>query len=141
MQNISNLTSADLAIFAGQSNMAGRGSADSAVNCQPNTCFEYKSVSNPNVLMPLTEPFGLGEDVKGAISDYDSKGRTRRTGSLVSAAVDEYCAQTGRKLIAVSASIGGSSTHGWKNVYVEDAVQRMDRAKDFLKKNQINIGT
>lgn len=47
MEFIGSLTSADLALSAGQSNMAGRGSAEDAVNCRPNAGFEYKSVSSP----------------------------------------------------------------------------------------------
>lgn len=130
----------DLAVFAGQSNMSGRGKAADAVKCDINAGFEYKAISNPTTLVPVTEPFGLGEDKDGAIADYNSNGTTKRTGSMVSAAVDEYYKQTGRQLVAVSASIGGTSTSQWKSNYINDAVQRLDQAKAFLEKNGINVG-
>lgn len=130
----------DLAIFAGQSNMSGRGSAVEATVCDINAGFEYKSVSNPLTLVPITEPFGLGEDRAGAIYDYNSDGTTKRTGSMVSAVVDEYYKQTLRQLVAVSASVGGTSTSEWKSKYISDAVQRLDDAKAFLAANKINVG-
>ncbi len=140
MNIIQHAQTIDLAIFAGQSNMSGRGDAKTAIHCPPDAGFEYKAISNPTTLLPITEPFGLGEDRPGAISDYDSKGRSKRTGSMVSAAVSEYYALTGRPLIAVSASIGGSNTSGWLKVYVNDAVERLDTAKEFLAKEQITPG-
>lgn len=130
----------DIAVFAGQSNMSGRGNAADATVCDINAGFEYKSVSNPLTLVPIIEPFGLGEDRKGAIYDYNSDGTTKRMGSMVSAVVDEYYKQTGRQLVAVSASIGGTSTSEWKANYIQDAVKRLDDTKTFLAANKINAG-
>lgn len=130
----------DLALFAGQSNMSGRGEAAKAVMCDVDAGFEYKAISNPNILVPVTEPFGLNEDKAGEIADYDSTGKTKRSGSMVSAVVDEYYKQTGRQLVAVSASIGGTSTAQWKEKYIGDAVGRLDAAKGFLTANGIRIG-
>ncbi len=139
MKSISNLRSIDLAMFAGQSNMSGRGNAAEAVQCSPLAGFEYKAISSPNTLLPIKEPFGLGEDKTGAIADFDSQGRTKRTGSMVSAVVNEYYALTGRQLAAVSASIGGSTTSQWMKTYVFDAVERLDKAKKFLAETQYCI--
>lgn len=50
----------DLAIFAEQSNMSGRDGAADATVCDVNVGFEYKSVSDPTSLLPITEPFDLG---------------------------------------------------------------------------------
>lgn len=130
----------DLAVFAGQSNMSGRGNAGEATVCDVNAGFEYKSVSNPLTLVPVEEPFGLHEDRDGAISDFNQNGTTKRTGSMVSAVVDEYYQQTGRQLVAVSASIGGTSTSEWKSNYIADATRRLDDAKKFLEANKINVG-
>ncbi|MCC8160674.1 MAG: sialate O-acetylesterase [Oscillospiraceae bacterium] len=130
----------DLAVFAGQSNMSGRGDASLAAVCNVNAGFEYKAVSNPDVLTAVTEPFGLGEDKEGAISDLKPDGVTKRSGSMVSAAVDEYYNQTGRQLVAVSASIGGSRASEWLNNYITDAVERLDAAKAFLAENGIAVG-
>lgn len=129
----------DIAIFAGQSNMSGRGNADESKICNINAGFEYKSVSNPTTLVPITEPFGINEDRIGAIADFNNDGTTKRTGSMVSAVVDEYYCRTGRQIVAVSASIGGTSTSEWKAKYIDDAVQRLDDTKKFLEKNKIKI--
>lgn len=130
----------DLAVFAGQSNMSGRGSAADAVVCDINAGFEYKAISDPATLVRIEEPFGLGEDKEGSIADFNSDGMSKRTGSMVSAVVDEYYRQTGRQLVAVSASIGGSSTAEWLDNYIYDAVDRLDAAKRFLTRNGIEIG-
>lgn len=130
----------DVVVFAGQSNMSGRGKASEAVVCDSDAGFEYKSVSNPKTLVPVEEPFGLGEDRDGAIADYNKDGTTKRTGSMVSAVVDEYYNKTGRQIVAVSASIGGTSTEQWKSNYINDAVKRLDDTKSFLTRNGINIG-
>lgn len=130
----------DIAVFAGQSNMSGRGTAAEATICDINAGFEYKSVSNPTTLVPIQEPFGLNEDRENGIYDYNSDGTTKRTGSMVSSVVDEYYKNTGRQLVAVSASIGGTNTTQWKNTYISDAVKRLDDTKKFLEVNGIKIG-
>lgn len=129
----------DVIVFAGQSNMSGRGNAANATLCDEKAGFEYKAVSNPEMLVPITEPFGLNEDKAGAIYDLDDKGMTKRSGSMVSSAINEYYAKTKRQVIAISASIGGTSTTEWKKNYINDAVWRLDRAKAFLQKKGINI--
>lgn len=130
----------DVAVFAGQSNMSGRGTASDATVCDVNAGFEYKSVSNPTTLVPIQEPFGLNKDRENGIYDYNSDGTTKRTGSMVSSVVDEYYKNTGRQLVAVSASIGGTNTTQWKNAYISDAVKRLDDTKKFLEVNGIKIG-
>ena len=130
----------DLIVFAGQSNMSGRGNADMAVICDISAGYEYKAVSNPGSLVPIREPFGLGEDKMGAIWDYDSQGVSKRSGSMVSAVVQTYYSRTGRMTVGVSASIGGSDTIQWKKIYVADAVERMERAKEYLSENRFSVG-
>lgn len=131
--------SVDLAVFAGQSNMSGRGTAADSVVCDVNAGFEYKSVSRPNTLLPIQEPFGLNEDVDGKLTDINTDGSTKRTGSMVSAFVNEYYKNTGNQLVAVSASKGGTSTAEWKENLISDAVTRLDNAKKFLTDNGIKI--
>ena len=46
----------------GQSNMAGRGDAEQAPQVPAGIAYEFKSISQPDRLLPLCEPFGLGED-------------------------------------------------------------------------------
>lgn len=129
----------DVIMFAGQSNMSGRGNAENAAVRAENAGFEYKAVSNLEMLVPIVEPFGLNEDKAGAICDLNNDGTTKRSGSMVSSAVNEYYVKTKRQVIAVSASIGGTTTTEWKSKYIQDAVWRLDRAKAFLQKNDINI--
>ncbi|MBR0366194.1 MAG: hypothetical protein IJH94_05275, partial [Clostridia bacterium] len=122
------------------SNMSGRGSAAEAVVCSPDAGFEFRAVSDPHTLYPVTEPFGLNEDRVGGICDKNSDGTTKRSGSMVSAAVDEYHKKTGRQLVAVSASIGGTNTDEWLKTYISDAASRLSAAKAFLERNGIGIG-
>lgn len=130
----------DLAVFAGQSNMAGRGNASMAVKCNKNAGFEYKAISNPDRLVPVSEPFGSGEERPGGICDIRPDGSSKRTGSMVSALIDTYYRQCGRKMMGVCASIGGSSTVQWKEKYIRDAVSRLDAAKSFLDGSNIPTG-
>jgi len=123
-------------VFAGQSNMSGRGSAESATVCDVNAGFEYKSVSSPDRLCCIKEPFGIGEDKVGALDDV-SGGISKRTGSMVSAVVDEYYKRTGRQVVAISASKGGTNTVAWLNGLIDDAVERLDRTMNYLKENEI----
>ena len=129
----------DLILFAGQSNMSGRGDAATAVRCDAAAGYEYKAISHPGSLLPVREPFGLGEDREGGLWDYDEKGRSKRTGSMVSAVIDTYYAGTGRRIVGVSASMGGTDTVQWKQVYLADAVERLKRAKEFLRENCFSI--
>ena len=128
--------SLDLIVFAGQSNMSGRGDASKAPDC----CwgFEYKSISDPDKLVPIIEPFGLGEDRSGGLDDRYCGG-TRRSGSMVSAFVNEYHKVTGREIVAVSASKGGTNTEEWLGGLIDDAVARLDKAKQFLTENGAGI--
>ncbi len=129
----------DLILFAGQSNMSGRGEAGQAVLCDAAAGYEYKAISNPGGLLPIGEPFGLGEEKEGGIWDYDEAGKSKRTGSMVSAAAQAYHARTGRRIVGVSASVGGSDTVSWKQVYLADALERLERAKGFLAENRFAV--
>ncbi|MBQ3426581.1 MAG: hypothetical protein IJH37_05480 [Clostridia bacterium] len=128
--------SVDLIIFAGQSNMSGRGEASEAPECV--TGYEYKPISEPERLVPIREPFGLGEDKTGGLDDR-YEGGTKRSGSMVSAFVNEYYRVCARQIVAVSASKGGTNTIEWLDGLINDAVDRLDRAKEFLTENGIAI--
>ena len=114
----------DLIIFMGQSNMAGRGIVDAA-HPQPAPCltrgagYEYRAVSDPENLHVLREPFGLQEDRPGGIDDLRMK-----TGSLATAFVNTWFAQTGVPVVGVSASKGGSRIEEWLpgSRYLTDAI-------------------
>lgn len=119
----------DLILFAGQSNMAGRGEAEAAQKCPPSVGLEYRAVTAPDRLVPIEEPFGFAENRTGGIDDEDKK-----SGSLVSAFVNAYAAATGRNVVAVSASEGGTSTARWLEVLAADAADRLRAARVFLQK-------
>ena len=57
----------DLILFAGQSNMAGRGKAEAAQKCPPSVGLEYRAVTAPDRLVPIEEPFGFAENRTGGI--------------------------------------------------------------------------
>lgn len=117
----------DLILFAGQSNMAGRGCTEEAPGCLPGVAWEYRAVTDPHTLHPLMEPFGKDENVSGWIDDGEKK-----TGSLVAAFAMEYHDLTGRAVVGVSASRGGTSSQAWRDGLVCDAAMRLEQAKAWL---------
>lgn len=128
------LQEVDLIIFMGQSNMAGRGEADKAPICPKEAGEEYRAVSAPDRLFPVREPFGLEENNRFKINDEKKK-----CGSMVSAFITEYYRLTGRRVIAVSASEGGTSSQEWRNCLVFDAEERFCSAVNYLKSHGISI--
>lgn len=124
----------DLIIFAGQSNMAGRGNAGREVSCEAYMGQEFRAVGDPERLYPIEEPFGIKENNPHGIDD----GR-KKTGSMVSAFVRKYYELTGHAVIAVSASKGGSSSADWIRAYAADAAMRLRRARAYLDAKDIGI--
>lgn len=118
----------DLILFAGQSNMAGRGEAEAAQKCPPSVGLEYRAVTAPDRLVPIEEPFGYAENRAGGIDD-----ETKKSGSMVSAFINAYAAATGRSVVAVSASEGGTSTARWLEALAADAAERLRSARAFLQ--------
>ena len=81
---IKNSKTVDLFLFMGQSNMAGRGIvsekwAQPAPQIMEGAGYEYRAISAPDKLYPLTEPFGRQENAEDGINDGNMK-----TGSLLS---------------------------------------------------------
>lgn len=108
----------DLILFAGQSNMAGRG-----VTCDrwpaPSPAvmegagWEFRAVSDPSRLHPLSDPFGVEENRPDGINDRWGEVRAK-TGSMVPAFVNAYYAGCGVPVVGVSASKGGSVIAQWQ---------------------------
>lgn len=123
----------DLVLFMGQSNMAGRGNADEASVCTNGHAYEFRAVSDPTRLYPVTEPFGASEDDSSNIL-YDNG---RKSGSLVSSFCETYYGLTGRRIVAVSASKGGTTTTFWKSggSALNEALSRYGKAKKYLESN------
>jgi hypothetical protein len=126
----------DLIIFMGQSNMAGRGVAAQSPVVKVGTGYEFRAISDPNKLYNLVEPFGVNENISGGINEPGTK-----TGSMVSSFVIEYNSLTGRPVVAVSASKGGSSINEWQpnSAYLNDSISRYTSAKTWLLNNGYTI--
>ena len=67
------INQADLFIFMGQSNMAGRGDLPETISCIPEAGFEFRAISDPSRLYPVEEPFGYRENNPEGIDDGTKK--------------------------------------------------------------------
>lgn len=125
----------DLVMFMGQSNMAGRGVADEAPIVPDGWGYEFRAIYDPTQLHALTEPFGVDENKSGGISEGS------KTGSMVSAFVNEYYKLTKIPIVEVSASRGGSAISEWQpgTSYLNDAIDRFDTAQTWLEDNDYII--
>ena len=130
----------DVFLFAGQSNMAGRGIScerfpETAPAVLPGAGWEYRAISSPGRLFPITEPFGIHENNPNGIHE------SLKTGSMVSAFVNAYYVGTHVPVVGVSASKGGSVMAEWQpgTAYLTDALNRLAAAKNFLTKNDDQI--
>ncbi|MBR5359847.1 MAG: hypothetical protein IK123_03060 [Lachnospiraceae bacterium] len=127
----------DLIMFMGQSNMSGTGgNAQYAPKVPEGYGYEFRAISDPTRLYPIEEPFGINENVPGAISDLP----IAKKGSMVSAFVNRYYELTGVPVVAVSASSGGRDTAFWMSDAVEDDfAERQKRAQVWLESNNYYI--
>lgn len=121
-------TEVDLITFMGQSNIAGRGTGGPAP--VGGTAYEFRAITDPTRLYPLEDPFGVNENVSGAIDDGAAK-----TGSCVPSFVRSYFANVGRTIIGVSASDGGTGIDDWtpNTARYNDAVSRINAAIAYLQ--------
>ena len=127
----------DLIMFMGQSNMSGTGGdAKYAPRVPGGYGYEFRAISDPTRLYPIEEPFGINENVPGAIEDLP----IGKKGSMVSAFVNRYYELTGVPVVAVSASSGGRDTDFWMSDIVEDDfAERQRRAQVWLESNNYYI--
>ncbi|MGF3141250.1 sialate O-acetylesterase [Facklamia sp. P13064] len=130
-------TSVDLIIFAGQSNMAGRGTASAAPEIKQGHGFEFRAISDPTKLYNIIEPFGVNENKEGGISEQT------KTGSLVSSFANTWYKINKRPIVGVSASKGGSVISEWQvgQPYYEDVIQRFSIAEKWLTDNGYKINS
>lgn len=131
----------DLFLFAGQSNMAGRGITSgrwpqTAPALTPGAGYEYRAVSDPAQLHEVKEPFGVNENNPDGIYEPG-----RKTGSMVTAFINAYYAETGIPVIGVSASRGGSAIGEWQGNrdYLSDALMRLERAENYLREQKTAV--
>lgn len=124
---------ADVFIFMGQSNMAGRGEAEDALPCLDHG-YEYRAVSGTpgNEFVDLTEPFGKNEN-NAQMSDGNN-GDGKKSGSMVSSFIEGYYEVTKVPVVGVSASVGGTSITSWKDgsTYLEESIRRLKSCIDFF---------
>ncbi len=126
----------DLILFMGQSNMAGRGTWAQAPQVPPGAAYEFRAISDPTRLYPLAEPFGLHEN-----NEASGVSENLKTGSMVSSFVIEYHKITGRPVVGVSCSKGGSSINQWQpnGPFLDDAIERCRSARKWLVGNGYTI--
>lgn len=134
----------DVIMFAGQSNMAGRGIVcekwpQEAPEATEGSGYEYRAITAPNALYPVVEPFGVNENTEDGINDGKMK-----TGSLVSAFINAYYEQNGHiQVVGISASKGGSSIGQWqmdsKEGYLKDAIKRLSGCIEYLNTQKLEI--
>ena len=127
---------ADILLFMGQSNMAGRGDDQLAPKVLPGAAWEYRAVTEPDRLVPLVEPFGVNENREGGVWEPGMK-----TGSMVAAFVNACYRKTGRPVIAVSCSKGGSSIREWQpgTPYFKDAAARFSACLSFVESQKVAV--
>ncbi len=128
----------DLIFFMGQSNMSGAGGdASAAPSVSEDAGQEFRAVSDPTRLYPITEPFGINENDPTGLIEYPGA----KKGSMVSAFINEYHKDCGRKVIAVSVSMGATDMTKWETEGVKADIQRrFDNSVSYLKNNGYNIG-
>ena len=129
----------DLVLFAGQSNMAGRGEYAEATRCEPNHGFEYHAVTEPGVLTTVGEPFGKYEN-NSTVNDAGSNGIDRRSGDMVSAFMESYYSVSGVPIVGVQCSRGGTETKWWNGTVLTEAAARYNEAKAYLESCSYTIG-
>ena len=125
----------DLVMFVGQSNMAGRGTAEQAPSVPSGHGYEFRAITDPTQLYDVVEPFGVGENVAGAITE------TTKTGSMVSSFINAYYGLTKRPIVGVSASRGGTRIIAWApgGALLNDAINRFNIAQNWLNDNGYTI--
>ncbi|MCR5590673.1 MAG: hypothetical protein K6F73_04010 [Lachnospiraceae bacterium] len=129
------LKTVDLVIFAGQSNMSGRGgNAAAAPAVAVDTGYEFRYGTCPTGMYPMTEPFGIYSN--GYLCDLPAL----RGGSLASAFMNTYYNSTGVPVLAFSAARGGSSIGYWQGAEVQGELsQKYDMIKAWCNSNHVAI--
>ena len=129
------LKTVDLVIFAGQSNMSGRGGdAKTAPGVAKDTGYEFRIGTCPTGMYPVTEPFGVYSN--GYLCDLPAL----RGGSLASAFMNAYYKGCGVPVLGFSAARGGSSISYWQTAPVQaELLQKYDTINAWCTANHIFI--
>ena len=123
----------DFFLFAGQSNMAGRGIScpqfpEAAPALISGAGVEFRAISDPSALFSVCEPFGSAENTPDGI--HEARHENRFIGHFLCQCVYSL---TGVPVLGVSASKGGSVIAQWQpgGAYLNDTIRRMHAAFDF----------
>ena len=125
----------DLIMFMGQSNMAGRGdNLDNAPSVIDGAGWEYRSVTAPDTLSPVVEPFGVNE-IRGTINE------TTKTGSMTTSFINSYYQTTKVPVVGVSASMGGTNINYWTShsANVQEYTKRYNDCVNYLNTSGYKI--
>ncbi len=122
-------TEVDLILFAGGANMSGRGNGDAGVACEEGHAYEFKAVSDPTKLYPMTHKFGAEENLEYKIDDTGAK-----TGGMVPAFCESYYKATNTPVVAISCSDGNNPSAQWTagKGKLEDAITRLQTAQEWF---------
>lgn len=128
----------DVFIFMGQSNMAGRadpGEGKDAIPCAEGHGYEFRAVSGSDEegwLYPIEEPFGNMEN-NDALKDGGIP-EGKKVGGMVSSFCESYYQATEVPVVAVSASVAGTSIELWTpgTSYFEESKRRLQACVDYL---------
>ncbi len=125
----------DLVIFAGQSNMSGRGgNAKQAPGVPVDTGYEFRIGTCPTGMYPMSEPFGVYSN--GYLCDPPML----RGGSLASAFMSSYYKGCGVPVLAFSAARGGSSIGYWQTAPVQaELLEKYNTINAWCTANHIFI--
>ena len=130
----------DLIMFMGQSNMAGRGNSALAPGVIDGAGYEYRAITDPTKLYPITEPFGINENDPSGINDILG-GLPAKSGDMIPAFVNNYFIRTRCPVVGVSASEGGTRISLWQpgTARYNDAKSRYTSAINFLESNNYTV--
>lgn len=130
---------ADIFVYMGQSNMAGRGEAADSIPCIAGHGYEYLSVTGTegNYFKEMTEPFGKFEN-NDAMKDGET-GDGKKTGDLVAAFAEGFYEERGYPVIGISASVGNTSITKWtpNTTYFNEIQRRIINCVDKIKEEKI----
>jgi hypothetical protein len=90
----------------------------------------------PDVLVPLEEPFGVEENNPDGVYEPGMK-----TGSMVSAFVNNAHPVLQKPIVGISCAKGGSSINEWcpGGLYFNDGLMRLQRCREYLSRHHYRI--
>lgn len=126
----------DLCLFAGQSNMGGRGVASEATVCPTGHGYEFRAITDPTKLYDIIEPFGKNEN-----NSASGVTESAKSGSLVSAYAENYYSVMKVPIVGVSCSKGGTSLEFWNvdGKPFADMMNRFTLALNWLNDNGYTV--